>query len=282
MRRELANGRADAPWKKREGRGAFTLIELLVVIAIIAILAALLLPAFSRAKAQAQSTSCKNHLHQMGLALKMYVDDSQGRYPYFGFYTSEYLVSYVEWPEALRPYYRFAWTNTEFHCPAYKLAIRLPGTYGIATDGGYWGSYGYNGPGSWNSLAGHLYPSPHLGLGEGFDDEYPATPPAIPTLPPAIQEAQLKAPSEMLAIGDSRTRLDPEKPPLFPPMGESYLACGDYVSPPWLQSPPRHGRNYNFLFCDGRVAAIDPAIMFNPTNSAALWNIDHQPHPETW
>ena len=64
--------------------GAFTLIELLVVIAIIGILAALLLPSLSRAKARAHSASCKNHLHQMGLALQMYVQENDGRYPYVG------------------------------------------------------------------------------------------------------------------------------------------------------------------------------------------------------
>jgi len=58
------------------------LIELLVVIAIIGILAALLLPALSRSKAQAHSTTCKNHLRQMGLALQLYVNDNQGQYPY--------------------------------------------------------------------------------------------------------------------------------------------------------------------------------------------------------
>ncbi len=46
--------------------------------------------------------------------------------------------------------------------------------------------------------------------------------------------------------------------------------------------PARHGRNYNQLFSDGHVAAMNPWIIFNPTNSAAMWNFDHQPHPEEW
>jgi prepilin-type N-terminal cleavage/methylation domain-containing protein len=61
--------------------GSFTLIELMVVIGIIAIVAALLLPAFGRAKDRAQITQCLSNLRQVGVAMKIYIDEHSGTFP---------------------------------------------------------------------------------------------------------------------------------------------------------------------------------------------------------
>ena len=77
--------RAPAPYAVRnENRPAgFTLIELLVVIAIIAILAALLLPALAKAKAESQRAACLSNLHQLNLANQMYLSDFKGKDIYY-------------------------------------------------------------------------------------------------------------------------------------------------------------------------------------------------------
>jgi prepilin-type N-terminal cleavage/methylation domain-containing protein/prepilin-type processing-associated H-X9-DG protein len=67
--------------RHREAGLAFTLIELLVVIAIIAILAALLLPVLGQGKIRSRAAACLSNLHQVGLALQMYVDENSNRMP---------------------------------------------------------------------------------------------------------------------------------------------------------------------------------------------------------
>jgi prepilin-type N-terminal cleavage/methylation domain-containing protein/prepilin-type processing-associated H-X9-DG protein len=70
----------NASSRDKSGR-AFTLVELLTVIAIIALLAALLLPVLGRAKEAARATACLSNLHQIGIALQIYVQENNNKLP---------------------------------------------------------------------------------------------------------------------------------------------------------------------------------------------------------
>jgi prepilin-type N-terminal cleavage/methylation domain-containing protein/prepilin-type processing-associated H-X9-DG protein len=65
---------------QERGRG-FTLVELLLVVSIIAVLAAVLFPVFATAKTAARKTGCGCNVRQIGVAMMMYCDDWEGRFP---------------------------------------------------------------------------------------------------------------------------------------------------------------------------------------------------------
>ena len=253
---------------------AFSLIELLVVITIIAILAALLMPMLSMAKSYSRTAGCKNHLRQMGYALQMYVHDDQDQYP-------RYLGpggqpngdapgkggrarGLVYWSSKLIPYDSMNWTNLAFHCPGYIGAIAGP-VFPDSID--RQGSYAYN-------IAG-------VRITDTSDEFFGLGPVSFwktsaGKFVPSVSQSQISVPSEMLAMGDS------------------YMKAGDaWANDVWHGGPfanaysakpfaSRHGKNYNVLFCDGHVSSMNPWVLFNPSNTAAMWNYDHQPHPEIW
>jgi prepilin-type N-terminal cleavage/methylation domain-containing protein/prepilin-type processing-associated H-X9-DG protein len=244
----------------------FTLIELLVVIAVIAILAAMLLPALAGAKAQGNSTVCKNHLHEMGLAIRMYVDDSK----YYPFYDYDAGPNLVKWQQAIQPYYQLNWTNPAYHCPVYQGGVSWDDS------GDFWyGSYSYN---LWGAAK-----EGQAGLGVGANDYAYSVVTAIPP----HQDTQVIAPSETYAIMDTRIAFHDALPQGYSwtgpgKSGWDWTACVPYGEGANNTIQIQHDKSFNVVFCDAHVASVRFVDLFDPEVTASDWNVDHQPHPDLW
>ena len=232
-------------------RAAFTLIELLVVIAIIAILAAMLLPALARAKAAALSAACKSNLHQIGVALKLYADESQS-YPVW--------QDRIYWDARLLP--MAANNRALFLCPGVRPTptwTNNPVTPSVNP------CYGYNVSGT----AAYGGSTPVLGLDGGFKK-----------VPVYLKETELHAPGDMIAIADCT-----------PTNITTHAGDGDaddpvIISPSnllWELAAGHHNQSANVAFCDAHVESAKVRLWLAKTEQARRrWNNDHLPHPETW
>jgi prepilin-type N-terminal cleavage/methylation domain-containing protein/prepilin-type processing-associated H-X9-DG protein len=254
----------------RGGPSAFTLIELLVVIAIISVLASLLLPALSRAKAQANSIKCRSNLRQLGIELALYVNDYNA-YPHDRYASTNLLGT----PAGVRVAGGTASTHGEDEQGIKRCPSR---PYPSFTDAGVLflsaaTSYGYNRVGYINSSEGNLKLS--LGLSGGLSGTE-----AEPIYQP-LREGGVRVPSDMIALGDNFTLFNGETVVEFGGLHRSekvtaYNPLSDHVK----RASARHRNQGNVAFCDGHVEAVKFKRLFFDRDDASLrrWNRDNEPH----
>jgi len=236
-------------------------------------LAAMLLPALNRAKSAADSAVCKSNLHQIGLGLRLYVDDFKAYPLYYDFFDP------ASWYNRLEPYTRAKWPNPYsgtfsnltgiYVCPAYARLgnVRITGTYG----------YNINGTAPEYTKGG-------LGLGgERMIPDNQSVSTAFDFLP--IQETRVVQPSDMIALPEGWLRKGPKSPydvstdvPDTPLTLQYYSSTG-YASYDLAPQERRHNGRFNVSFCDGHQETIRYQVLFTRRPEAlSRWNNDNQPH----
>jgi prepilin-type N-terminal cleavage/methylation domain-containing protein/prepilin-type processing-associated H-X9-DG protein len=239
-------------------RRAFTLVELLVVIAIIAILAAMLLTALASAKKKAAQTACINNLRQLGLGMKMYVDDNGDTFPgiasrTYGFHREDWI--YWRTDTNLYPSFEKSPILTSIpglqkpslRCPldigdGDRLAVRYPDDYGP-----YLFSYSFTGYG----LDGN---NKNVGMSSVIDrngNKY------------LFKEGSVKNPSQKIMLAEepgSTNRNDNL-------ISNKVINDGRWIPGQPLPLTIRHGGKADVTFTDGHVQPVTPDFGDDEANS---------------